>query len=578
MESEEPLMEDSSLIEPQVKWTKRTTWMVVVDLVVKPAFVLFIVASILFYYWRIVPGDSIALFISGSMAANQQELSAFIRALWGFDSPLPIQYGIFLFNIFSGRLLQTASFIEGYRPVGEPISAQFPNTLLLVLIPFLIVSFIFVVFYWFRRRATTPLDGMKRHLYNIVFSKFLWILLAFAFFWGALQLGLLGLLPLGGTYSFPLPLNPLAGLLDRGWHLIAPATLTTLLSVAVATHYFYQPPGDELPPLSHGLPRLLVWTVSISVPVEIYYNWYGIGRALLAYIFMMNFPGLLAILVTYILTFGLAAILLEGILRWTIYRNPVELHGQQVIPPEKSTLHRPHIIVGIVLVCSLVALAIAGQFSFTAQPWPRSAPLEYSLMSLLPLLMESVQISLIATVVGGLIGLGAYYALRTKLSWPLNYLLAFPFSVIVLTLCILPVVPALYISTFGRMTFIVGVLLSAGVIRKISNSNLGKSASIPREWAKSLIPLFVLYCLVGGAIAFVAGFLGFGFSWNLGWVVQDLLFGGVFFTNPLVLFIPGTLLLFFVFAFDFLWNGLRYSPATPGKPLPLGTTPSTDWE
>ncbi len=570
-------MEDVSLLEPHVKWTKRTMWMLVVDLVVKPVLALVIVASILFYYWRLVPGDPVALFISGPMAVNMQELSDFIKALWGFASPLPIQYGIFLFNIFSGRLLQTASFVEGYRPVGESISYRFPNTLLLVLIPFLIVSFIFIVFYWVRRRATTPLEGMKRHLYNIVFSKSLWILLALAFFWGALQLGVLGLLPLSGTYGVLYgSLDSFGQLLDYGWHFIVPATLTTLLSVAVATHYFYQPPGDELPPLSHGLSRLLVWTVSISVPVEIYYNWYGIGGRLLDYIFMMNFPGLLAILVTYILTFGLAAILLEGILRWTISRDPVELHGQQVIPLEKSTLRRPHIIVGGVLVCSLVVLAIGGQFYFTAQPWPRTAPLEYSLMSLLPLLMESITISLIATVLGGLIGLGAYYALRTKLSWPLNYLLAFPFSLIVFTLAILPVVPALYINTFGQMTLTVGLLLSAGVIRKISNSNLGKGASVPREWAKSLLPLFVFYCLVGGAIAFVAGFMGFGFSRNLGWVVQDLMFAGVIMTNPLVLFIPGILLVFFIFTFDFLWIGLRYTPLITSKPLPLGTNHTTD--
>jgi ABC-type dipeptide/oligopeptide/nickel transport system permease component len=575
LDSEKQLKNENAILEPHETWTKRTTMMVVIDFVAKPFLVLFIIVNILFLYWRILPGDPVAIFISGYMQANFTVATNYVWQLWGFDLPLSSQYALFLFNCFSGQLFRTLSFTEGYRPVGEIISARFPNTLILVLLPFLIVSVVFVLFYWFRRGKEAPILGVWGYLYQILFSKSLWILLALLFFWGALQLGLIGVLPLGGTHSVPL-FDPLVQALDFGWHLIAPATIVALLSMAVATHYFHQAPGESISPLSHGLPRLLLWTVSIAIPIEVFYNWYGIGRVLLDFTFLNNYPGLLAVLVTYIFAFGLAALFLEGVLRWGIYRNPVEFHGQHIIPTEKTTIRRPYIMIGVILVCIFIGLAIAGQFIFTSEPWPRTAPLEYSLMGLFPLLMEGVTVALIATLIGGLLGLGANFALRSGLSWPINYLPAFIFSLIVITLSILPIIPALYIEPWGQLTFTVGLLLSAGAIRKISNTELGEGSMAIRAWAKTLFPLFILYFLAGGAIALIGGFIGIHYTHNLGWVILDLLQSGVLTLNPFVLLIPGTLIFFFIFTFDFLWDELRQISITTTTVLDTETTPDLE--
>ncbi len=547
--------------------------MVVIDLVAKPFLGLFIIVNILFLYWRILPGDPVAIFISGYMRANMTAATNYVWQLWGFDLPLSSQYAIFLFNCFSGQLFRTLSFTEGYRPVGEIILMRFPNTLLLVLLPFLIISGMFALFYWFRRGKGAPVIRVWGYLYQILFSKSLWILLALLFFWGALQLGLSGVLPLGGTHSVPLPSDPLVQALDFGWHLIAPATIIALLSMAVATHYFHQAPDEPIPPLSHGLPRLLLWTVSIAIPIEVFYNWYGIGRVLLDFTFLNNYPGLLAVLVTYIFAFGLAALFLEGVLRWGIYQNPVEFHGQHITPIEKATFRRPYIIIGLILVCIFIGLAVVGQFIFTPEPWPRTAPLEYSLMGLFPLLMEGVTIAFIATLIGGLLGLGANFALRSGLSWPINYLPAFIFSLIVITLSILPIIPALYIEPWGQLTLTVGLLLSAGAIRKISNTELGEGSMAISAWAKTLFPIFILYFLAGGAIALIGGLIGIHYTHNLGWVILDLLQSGILTLNPFILLIPGTLIFFFIFAFDFLWNGLHQIPITTTTVLDTETTP-----
>lgn len=506
------------------------------------------------------------------MQASNPAAATYVSQLWGFDLPLGSQYAIFLFNCFSGQLFRTLSLTEGYRPVGEIINARFPNTLILVLLPFLIVSVVFVLFYWLRRGKEASNRGVWWYLYQLLFSKSLWILLALLFFWGALQLGLSGVLPLGGTHSVPLSSNPLVQALDFGWHLVTPATIIALLSMAVATHYFYRAPSEPMPPLSHGLSRLLLWTVSIAIPIEVFFNWYGIGRVLLDFTFLNNYPGLLAVLVTYIFAFGLVALFLEGVLRWGIYRNPVEFHGQHSIPTEKASFRRPYIMIGVILVCIFVGLAVAGQFIFTPEPWPRTAPLEYSLMGLFPLLMEGFTIALIATLIGGLLGLGANFALRSKLSWPINYLPAFIFSLVVVALYILPIIPALYIEPWGQLTFTVGLLLSAGAIRKISNTELGEGSKAIREWAKTLFPPFILYFLAGGTIAIIGGFIGIHYTHNLSWVIRDLLQSGVLTLNPFVLFFPGILIFFFIFAFDFLWNGLRNQPANTITSFDIKTT------
>jgi ABC-type dipeptide/oligopeptide/nickel transport system permease component len=534
--------------------------MAVVDMLVKPFISLFIVANLLFIVWRLMPGDPISVFSSGSMEASLPMGAEYVRALWGLDLPISVQYPLFLFNLFSLRVFQTLSFSGGYRPVGEMVAARLPNTLVLVLVPFLLVASMFTLYYWALRNHPIPAHGWRRRVYSILFTKSFWLIAASAFFWVAWQLAIQGVLPGYGTHSSPEPADPVAYALDFGWHLVAPAAITALASVAVGVHYFYQEPDRPMPPLSHGLPRLLLWTTSIAVPIEGWYSWYGIGRMLLESTFMMNYPALLGILVAYLCVFGSSAVLLEAVLRWALYRNPVELHGQDVVLPQRATLRQGAVIVGLVLVGIFGALGIAGQFVLPLGPLPRASPLEYTLRSIYPLLVEGLTIGIGVAVLGGVLGLVAYFALRSKLPWPASYIPCFVMSLLVLTLFIQPIIPFVFGTPMSAFSTSAYWLLSVGAIRRISNTELGSGRTALRSWLSALLPLVALYTFVGGCLAFVGGFIGFFYTQNLGWVLQDLFLSGLPHLNPAIILLPSLCLFLFILAFDILWSGLRHLP------------------
>lgn len=547
----------SEVLTPHLPWTRRTVGMALADILVKPFISLFIVANLLFIVWRVMPGNPVSVFISGSMGPVGAE---HVRALWGLDLPMSIQYPLFMLNLFSLRVFQTLSFSPGSRPVGEMVAARLPNTLVLVLVPFLLIASVFTLYYWFLRNRPIPAQGWRRRIYSVVFTKSFWLILAFAFFWVAWQLALQGVLPIYGTHSAPEPEDPVAYALDFGWHLVAPATIIALASVAVAVHYFYQEPGRSVPPLSHGLPRLLLWTTVIALPVEVWYNWYGMGRLLLEGTFMMNYPALLGLLVTYLYVFGLSAVLLEAVLRWILYRNPVELHGQRVVLPQRATLRQAAVIAGLVLVAIFSALAIVGQFVVPLGPLPRTSPLEYTLRGIFPLLAEGLAIGIGVAIFGGVLGLAAYFALRSKLPWPASYIPCFVISLLVLTLFIQPILPFVFGTPMASLTTGACWLLSLGAIRRISNTELGSGRTALRNWVSTLLPLVVLYTFVGGCLAFVGGLFGFLYTQNVGWVIQDLLQSGLLYLNPAIILPPSLCLVLFILTFDILWCGLRHPP------------------
>src|SRR4051794_37694639 len=95
--------------------------------IVLMVFVLWGVTFITFFLSRIVPGDP-ARFIAGPRA--NAEALANIRALYGLDQPLPVQYVRYLGNLLHGDL---GTSIVTRRPVTEDIAAYFPATLELAL-------------------------------------------------------------------------------------------------------------------------------------------------------------------------------------------------------------------------------------------------------------------------------------------------------------------------------------------------------------------------------------------------------------------------------------------------------------
>ena len=101
-------------------------------------FVLWAVATILFFMFRTMPGTPLAAFIDNTTTLEQQE--ALIRQ-FGLDKSLGEQYWLFLTNLAQGDLGQSFFF---KKPVVEVVMEVFPNSVILTLTS-LIIAYIFVI-------------------------------------------------------------------------------------------------------------------------------------------------------------------------------------------------------------------------------------------------------------------------------------------------------------------------------------------------------------------------------------------------------------------------------------------------
>ncbi|MEM9811784.1 MAG: ABC transporter permease [Pseudomonadota bacterium] len=99
-------------------------------------FVLWAVATILFFMFRTMPGTPLAAFIDSTITEEQQEA---LIAQFGLDKSLGEQYLLFLWNLLQGDLGQSFFF---KKPVVEVVWEVFPNSVILTLTS-LIVAYLF---------------------------------------------------------------------------------------------------------------------------------------------------------------------------------------------------------------------------------------------------------------------------------------------------------------------------------------------------------------------------------------------------------------------------------------------------
>jgi peptide/nickel transport system permease protein len=85
----------------------------------------FVIMTILFFLFRLAPGDPVTRMVDPGMTPEEAQL--LINQL-GLDRPLAVQYGYFLINFFRGRM--GVSFHYG-QPVVHIIARRLPNTILL---------------------------------------------------------------------------------------------------------------------------------------------------------------------------------------------------------------------------------------------------------------------------------------------------------------------------------------------------------------------------------------------------------------------------------------------------------------
>jgi peptide/nickel transport system permease protein len=195
--------------------------------ILQTIFVFFVVSTVIFFLFRIVPGDPTSMLIDSQMSIEAQNL---LRARWGLDKPLYLQYISYLKNLLRGEF--GTSFFYG-EPVFDLLAEKIINTLFLMGVSISLAIGLGVIlgtFLGWKR-------GHKVEQVGVVGSLFLrsipifWtaiVLLAVFAFW-------LRIFPAGGMRT---PGYEAATLMDKylSWdfvyHLILPVACATLYFVA----------------------------------------------------------------------------------------------------------------------------------------------------------------------------------------------------------------------------------------------------------------------------------------------------------------------------------------------------------
>ncbi len=246
---------------------------------------------------RLAPGDPIALLSAGSQNVSAADLAA-MRAAYGLDQPIPIQYLSWLRHLLSGDLGQ--SFLY-HRPVTEMIGSALPNTLLLSVLALAVTLLVGV-----------PLGVIAARYRGSLLDQIIRILAvaghAIPEFWFGLLFILilsvqLRLFPVGGMLTigkdnFDLP--------DRLAHLVGPVLTLSLAGLANLSRYtrtetlevlgqdyvrtarakglqenvvlFGHTLRNALLPLVTALGNSVAFLLSGAVVVENVFAWPGMGR------------------------------------------------------------------------------------------------------------------------------------------------------------------------------------------------------------------------------------------------------------------------------------------------------------
>ncbi len=183
----------------------------------------FIIITLNFFIFRIMPGDPRGALIGEHMSP---ELRQAVIARFGLDRPLVEQYFLYLFNLFKGDM--GYSFSHFGEPVWVTIfSHRFNNTILLMgasLIISIAIGMVMGVIAAARRDSKVDTGSTVVFLvaYSIpVFWVGLLLLLFFGFHFD--------LIPIAGTITRGYDhANFLEYALDYGWHMIGPTIVLTL--------------------------------------------------------------------------------------------------------------------------------------------------------------------------------------------------------------------------------------------------------------------------------------------------------------------------------------------------------------
>ncbi|ASU40915.1 ABC transporter permease [Herbaspirillum sp. meg3] len=276
------------------------------------------VAIINFFLLRLAPGDA-AQVLAGEAGAATPEYMAALRAQFGLDQPLLVQFGKYLLNLAHFNL--GYSFRHG-MPVAQLIGERVPATLLLMG-----ASILFAVLAGATLGAIAAYRAGK--IADVVISTLALVFFATPLFWIGLMLVVvfsvwLDWLPVGGMFTIEAGYTGWAHIVDVARHLVLPAVTLGLFYMAVYTRLMRatmvevrrqdfvrtavakgaRPPRvlfahvlrNALLPLVTMLGVQVSSIIGGAVLVETVFSWPGLGRLAFEALFQRDFNLLLGIL------------------------------------------------------------------------------------------------------------------------------------------------------------------------------------------------------------------------------------------------------------------------------------------
>lgn len=274
---------------------------------------LFVIATILFFLFRIGLPDPTTALVAEGLNPEQREL---VRQRFGLDQPLWQQYLLFLQNAVQGDF----GFSFHYRaPVADIIWERLANTMVLMLSAILIAYAIGVPLgAWLSWRRGTRTDTVGVFV-GLMFrsAPMFWTgmiaILVFGVFWG--------LFPTSGMRTLPYQADGFFDkifTLDFLWHLILPAMIVALYYLGspllIMRNTMLEVYGEDFIEMARakGLPERrilynhaarnallpvvtqLAVTIGLAaggqVVVEVVFSWPGLGREILSAVRTSDFP------------------------------------------------------------------------------------------------------------------------------------------------------------------------------------------------------------------------------------------------------------------------------------------------
>lgn len=259
---------------------------------------LFGISLVSFFVMHLAPGDPTALFSDPNI--NPQELAR-VRANWGLDQPIFVQYIKWLWNAV--RLDFGRSYITG-QPVITEIIERLPNTMILMISSFVLTLLITI--------PAGVISAVKKgSWFDNLFTVFSFAGMAIPSFWLGLMLMLifsvkLHILPATGNIILPLitmTIGNLAGLTRYQRSSMLEVLNQDFIRTARAKGL-----SERVVIFKHALKNALIPVITIiglSLPdlfsgafiIETIFAWPGMGRLGVQAVFSRNYPDVMGIVV-----------------------------------------------------------------------------------------------------------------------------------------------------------------------------------------------------------------------------------------------------------------------------------------